>query len=844
VNGKCFDGSCVCYAGYDGPRCDVAVPNPNQNSLIGTNLGGIAYWTTEWCFVDVMKMSSDWVSLDQPGYFNRAGAWGNGMPINLRVDGYPAFLLPGQIVGKLMLRDVHLHAPSGQYVCLYDGDGEIDFQFDASVVLFGKGRVEFKFTPTEVPGCTLAYCSDNGIFLRLLKTNPANPVRNIRVIMPGFESTYQRFPFHPYFLKSLEHYSVIRFKDWQGVDNSKEKYWKNRTLPSFASQAGHVSYEHIVDLSNQLGANPWISVPHLADDNYVLNLALFLNSTLRHDLKLFIEYSNEVWNLLFDQGKYAQATGLALNLSPDKWTAQYRFYSQRSTEIFAIFDQVFKNSKIQVEKVLSTWTISTAATTEIVTWKSAWKKASVVAVAPYFDCGSLGSPSNSALISTKTVSQVVALCNATMPSIVPQVSAIATIARKYNLSLTTYEAGQSLVESAVIEWGNGDNPALTALFIAVNRHPSMTMLYTLYINALIRAKAVSVAFPMMQFVNTGFPTKYGSWGCFEFTGKPISATPKYQAFQSFFHGGQTTAARTNAALGFGVSDDTRIGFPAILSPRSGDVWFVASSKTVFLPHTIQWSNAGVGANAFLALYLWKGRHFNPSLSLPPQLQLMQVITANVSQALGQYRFLLPGGNYSSSTPYFIEFRGQSSSNFSEYFSILSCGECLQTGPYAIKNQLFLPSLWQNASYFSSCLQPKINISGSCVVGTNGCRQYRKLSTGRPIQDCVAQVSPFQMSSVTVSGPTGKPTAKLTRKATAKPTSKAAVSGPTGKPTAKLTRKATAKPTSKAAGLTGKPTANPTKKNTANPTTKKKNPKQLFLHSSCFQCNLTELAPRL
>jgi hypothetical protein len=43
---------------------------------------------------------------------------------------------------------------------------------------------------------------------QITSTNPANPLRNLRVIMPGFEATHQRQPFHPWFLKSLERFSV------------------------------------------------------------------------------------------------------------------------------------------------------------------------------------------------------------------------------------------------------------------------------------------------------------------------------------------------------------------------------------------------------------------------------------------------------------------------------------------------------------------------------------------------------------------------------------------------------------------------------------------------------------
>jgi hypothetical protein len=177
---------------------------------VGVNLGGPAYWSTEWVFVDVMKVSSEWVSLDYPG-LQEQGPWGNGQTINLREDGYPSFLLPGQILAKLILRNVQRRAPSGVYVCLFDGDGVIDFGFDSSVVSIAKNRIEFSFTPTWKDGCTSAYCGDNGIFLQILNTNPLNPIRNIRVIMPGFEHVYASMPFHPLFLKNIKYYSVLRF---------------------------------------------------------------------------------------------------------------------------------------------------------------------------------------------------------------------------------------------------------------------------------------------------------------------------------------------------------------------------------------------------------------------------------------------------------------------------------------------------------------------------------------------------------------------------------------------------------------------------------------------------------
>ena len=77
--------------------------------------------------------------------------------------------------------------------------------------------MEIDFTPTSNPTCAAtfaAYCGDNGISAAIMSTNPANPVRNLKIIMPGFESTAQRQPFHPWFLKFLEPYSVGEAAPW------------------------------------------------------------------------------------------------------------------------------------------------------------------------------------------------------------------------------------------------------------------------------------------------------------------------------------------------------------------------------------------------------------------------------------------------------------------------------------------------------------------------------------------------------------------------------------------------------------------------------------------------------
>lgn len=288
VYGDCIDGHCACWAGFGGPACSTEVFRPNNHSSIGTNLGGVSYWTTEWAFVDAMKSSSDWVSNYISGWFPTNSAWGSGPPINVRADGYPSFLSPGQSVSKLLLRDVQLHTPSGVFVCLYDGDGEIGFSFDATILTAAKGRIEFRFSPTSNPACAATdatYCGDNGILLTIKATNPANPIHNIRVIMPGFESTYEKQPFHPLFLKNLAHYSVIRYMTWQNANSDSGGDWSQRPKPGNATMTS-VPLEYMIALSNTLGAHPWFCIPFRATDAYLTNMTAMVRRLLRPDLKV------------------------------------------------------------------------------------------------------------------------------------------------------------------------------------------------------------------------------------------------------------------------------------------------------------------------------------------------------------------------------------------------------------------------------------------------------------------------------------------------------------------------------------------------------------------------------
>lgn len=205
------------------------------------------------------------------------------------------------------------------------------------------------------------YCGDNGILLVLKTTNPDNPVHNIRMLHPGFpDDVAEAAPFHPWYLQMLERFSTIRFMDWLVTNHPAEGEgldWAARSRIGDDLQARRPPpFERLIQLCNIVAADAWINVVHTASDEYVTAMAEALRDGLRDDVRVFVEYSNEVWNTFFPQGEYAQEQGLALGLDTDPRLAGHKFQARRSVEIFNIFKTVFgAANRHRLVHVLSTW---------------------------------------------------------------------------------------------------------------------------------------------------------------------------------------------------------------------------------------------------------------------------------------------------------------------------------------------------------------------------------------------------------------------------------------------------------------------------------------------------------
>lgn len=503
-------------------------PNPppstdgllNENANLGVNLDSLADYTPSTVFLDVFQTAREWIPQDVVG-----GLWDNGHTINVDSDGWVTSLDTGQAVATLMMSDDDGVYPTGEYLCLYDGIGTIEFEAEASIAWSTPGRIGVNIAP-----------SGGSTRLRITATDPADYVRNIRLILPGFEGTYESQIFHPEFLSSIDAFDVLRFTKWGATVESEAVTWSDRTtLASFSQARQHgpnagVSMERMIDLSNTTLSDAWICIPHMADDDYVTRAAELIRDRLDPRLRVYLEYSNEIWNSQFIAADYCRDQGLALGLSTNNFEAQLRFYSQRSQEMFDIFTTAFVDAPNRLLRVAAGQGSNPWVGTTIMDWDGiqGLKDETTVAdrfdyyaSAPYFGgyLGNLPQANDTVNMTVTELLDALELDSQGVNGLGGTTEANALNASARGISLIAYEGGQHLVGVGAAK----DDDALTALFLQANRH---TGLRTTYAEDM-RRWTTSGGGLFIAFSHISNYTKHGSWGLLEAQDQDTSTAPKW-----------------------------------------------------------------------------------------------------------------------------------------------------------------------------------------------------------------------------------------------------------------------------------------------------------------------------
>lgn len=485
-----------------------------EHQPLGFNTAGVVDWSTELSFVDVMKYARAWISHSQSGY-----QWDTGQPIHTDARGWVTHLEPGQACGTLTMIGLGDNYPAGEYTLSFEGEGELEMNWDGGYVTFTEGGTyPVTVTPHE------------GLHIVIRATNPLNYIRNIQLMMPGFAGRDPRDPFHPNLIEQWRPFDVVRFMDWRATNNSPVVSWADRTTPRHATQTlngAGVAAEYCAAFANAIDADAWINIPHQADDDYVTRLAQLYLDQLDPEATLYLEYSNEVWNGIFDQHVYAADLGVDMGLSDDPWWASQLYLIVRSREIFTLWEQVWGAEMDRVVRVLATpvW----AWIPDYLEYENAHEEFDAVAIAPYFG-GWVGWTDDIPWLESLTPAELIAVLHADLPNTLAEIDGARAHLDAYpDLDLLCYEAGQHLAPS----WELQQNPTVVDLFMETNRHPGM---YDLYARYLDHWRSLNTGIMMMYTQTSGY-SQYGCFGLREYWNQPLGETPKYRACLDYLRGG-------------------------------------------------------------------------------------------------------------------------------------------------------------------------------------------------------------------------------------------------------------------------------------------------------------------
>ena len=482
------------------------VPIPVRSDLVGTNLSGIAYYSSQFPFADLMKTSAGWTSRDDKGRTDRP------FPA-MTADGYPAALHPGQRAVNAVAWE-NTHYAAGRYVILWDGDGKVSVPMSkAKIVEASANRMVIEVTDTS-----------GSLWVGIDQTSASRPVRNVRFLWPGTEATYATQPFNPEFLRRTAPFSNLRFMDWGLTNHSPVVEWSDRTRVddlTYANGKGGVPIERMIELANTLRVDPWFCIPHQASDDYVARFAALVHDKLDPSLRPHIEYSNEVWNASFEQTRWANARSDALGL-PRPSGMPSAFYAQRSVQIFRIVQRVYGADSGRLVRVIAGQAAWTRFLEEALAWKDTAANADVLAVAPYIFLGAANEPAKVEATLRLTPAEVVDQMLASVRGdVTAWIGADAALARKHGLKLKGYEGGPHLTSS---HFPAERIEAVTELFKAANRHPRMRQVVAAYYGVW----AAKGGGTMNQYNDIGGWSKWGSWGALEYLTQPAAEAPKYQ----------------------------------------------------------------------------------------------------------------------------------------------------------------------------------------------------------------------------------------------------------------------------------------------------------------------------
>lgn len=358
-------------------HASAAVPAEAANHM-GMGIGAPLDWAKDNTFADVVRTAREF----------------GGAPVDR--DGWP-------LSDFRLLVWADPRAMNGTYCLSFEGQ--------ADGVAGGNGVSGLRYTATTNTSTAKVQVNESGpstLYLAFTGTRRTSGsprgtgvtgIKLMRPVSPGSRECYPTTAlFHSPLKTLVSKVQVVRFMDFLATNGNQQRVWSDRTLPSSASFSRHLPddgwqgngapWEHVFRFANEVKRDAWINIPAKADDDYVRKVALTarygsdgmnpysspqvspVHPPLDPHLKLYVEYSNELWNSsgAFTQSRYNReraiaevaAGGSPLQFDglkdPGGWSYAWRRVALRTVQISEIFRSVFGDAAMmtRIRPVLMT----------------------------------------------------------------------------------------------------------------------------------------------------------------------------------------------------------------------------------------------------------------------------------------------------------------------------------------------------------------------------------------------------------------------------------------------------------------------------------------------------------
>ena len=319
---------------------------------LAMGLAKITDWSRQQPFLDRMKTARRWVghlpgqwggwssdALEDGGYLDEQG-WVWGIPPELA--SVESFILTEQSKAAQSLK--------GLYRVTYEGQGDLAVTGRARVVKQKPGEIWFDYTPGR-----------GLVGLKIRKTDPERSgdyIRNIVVLHEAHIELHEAGAlFNPDWIDRVADLRLVRFMDWMVANGSPVSSWDDRPRTTdFSYTWRGVPIEVMLALVNEIGADMWVTLPHMADDTYVRRFAGMVKQGLDPGLRVFAEYSNEMWNFGFPQTRWAREQAEARwgrDAPKDAWI---QYAGMRAAEVADIWAEVFGEEEERLTRVVAVHT--------------------------------------------------------------------------------------------------------------------------------------------------------------------------------------------------------------------------------------------------------------------------------------------------------------------------------------------------------------------------------------------------------------------------------------------------------------------------------------------------------